>query len=89
MADPVPKDPELEKNSRTLREARRGQFEEMMKLAGVIGAVTAAVSGAHIAFQIAGAAFVALCILVSLPRWGRVKRYKRQDHAMQKRLEQL
>jgi uncharacterized membrane protein YoaK (UPF0700 family) len=74
-------DPALERNSRTLKEARRGQLETFsaiaLSLVGVIGAIAAA----DRIVQIAVGGVAAAILLSAYLRFARVKHYRRQDHA--------
>ncbi len=73
-------DADFERNSRTLRQARAGQFEEITKLATAIGLIVAMLASAPAWLQIVlGVLIVVICV-VTFPRWGRVKRFRRQDH---------
>ena len=70
----------LEKNSRTLREARRGQIENLTAIAAVLVSLIAVVANAGVVVQIAGAGMGVAILAVTYPRWGRVRKYRRQDH---------
>lgn len=70
----------LEENSRTLKTARGGQWEEWGKLIGIIGTIYGFASGAPPIFQYVGVAIIALLALSTMHRWIKVKRYRREDH---------
>lgn len=74
----------LEKNSRTMREARRGRVETLAAIVAVIVSLFAVVANAGVILQASAAAIGAVILLVTLPRWGRVRRYRRQDHLVGK-----
>lgn len=72
MADP-------EKPSRTIREAGRGQREYLAAIVALLVSIFGAVANAGYWVQVAGAVAAIVILLATWPRWGRIKRYKRED----------
>ena len=68
-----------ERQSRTLREARRGQREVLAAIVAVVVSLWATVANAGYWLQVAGAVAGLFILVVTWPRWGRVRRYKRAD----------
>lgn len=68
-----------EKPSRTIREAGRGQREALAAIVAIMVSIFAAVANAGYWLQVAGAVAGLGILIATWPRWGRIKRYKRDD----------
>lgn len=74
-------DQSFERNSRTLKQARRGQMEVFLAIVGALVSVIAAVSGFDRIVQIVVGGACAFILVLAYFRFVRVKKFRRQDHA--------